>query len=199
MNVTEDAVKINLGNNGGESTESKEELARKEQIARWQRCCQSYVRDFMVKHSDFQRERNERPGIAPMHMKAFGGCAAILKRRVRLNKDKNPIMRLYKCVDTESVSEMMDSGTLPQQCDDLMTCVVTCTDLTLEQTMTEQFSDDNSRFEIYIVGSKRLMEEGWTPMYDRGYVYWYPPITSEYLHCAPEFNIDHMPEQCVDY
>lgn len=177
----------------------KNDLAVGEQVERWRRCYQSYVRDFMVKHSDFQREKIERPGIAPMHMKAFGGCAAILKRRVRLNKEKNPIMRLYKCIDIDSAAEMMDSGTLPQQCDDLMTCVVCCTDLTLDQTLNEQFSGDDSRCEIYIVGSKKLLEEGWVPMYDRGYIYWYPPITSEYVYSAPEFNIDHLPEQCVDY
>ena len=181
------------------SVMSPDELRKKELLQHWRRCYQSYVRDFMVEHSNFKRERSENPGIAPMHMKAFGGRAAILKRRVRINKDKNPVMRLYKCVDIESSSEMMDSGVLPQQSDDLMKCVITNTDLTLENTIYDQFSGDDDRCEIYLIDVRKLLEEGWTPMYDRGFVYWYPPITPEYLYGAPEFNIDHLPEQCIDY
>ena len=186
-----------------EAMDNADEYARNEKKSavtpEWRRCVQSYVRDFMVENSDFKREQKERPGILPMRMFAFNGCAAILRRRVKLNNQKLPIMRLYKCVDTESEQEMFESDMLPQQCDDKLLCVTTCTDLTLEKTMTEQFSDDDSRFNVYVVDSRRLLEDGWTPMYDRGYVYWYPPIVEEYLYGAPEFASDHIPNSCIDY
>jgi hypothetical protein len=165
----------------------------------WIKCVRSYIRDFMIENSDFKREQIERPGVPPMRMHAFNGCGAILRRRVKLNAKKHPIMRLYKCIDTESEQEMYDSDTLPQQSDDKINCVITCTDLTLEATISEQFSGDDNRFNVFIVGSRRLLDEGWTPMYDRGYVYWYPPIVPEYLYGAPEFSADHLPDQCIDY
>lgn len=188
-----------------EAMENADEFARTERTKKpamqseWERCVQSYVRDFMVENSDFKREQIERPGVAAMRMIAFDGCAAILKRRVRLNKQRLPIMRLYKCIDTESEQEMFDSDMLPQQCDDKTLCVTTCTDLTLEKTTSEQFSSDDTRFVIYLVNAKRLIEDGWRPMYDRGYVYWYPPVVEEYLYGAPEFAADHLPETCIDY
>lgn len=165
----------------------------------WTRCIRSYTRDFMIANSDLVRERKEYPGVPPMRLKAFNGCAAILQRRVKLSAARNPIIRLYKCVDTESEQDMYDNTVLPQQADDKMKCIVTCTDLTLESTMTEQFSDDETRFNVFIVEVRALLEDGWTPMYDRGRIYWYPPITINYLYGAPEFSTDHIGEQCINY
>lgn len=162
-------------------------------------CIQSYNRDFSVENSNLKKEMAERPGVPPMRLEAFGGRAAILKRRVKLNKKKYPIMRLYKCVDIESEQEMYESDVLPQQSDDQMKCVITCTDLTLDDTIREQFSDDDSRFNVFIINPRSLLIDGWTPLYDRGYVYWYPPIIDQYLYGSPEFHATHILEQCVDY
>jgi hypothetical protein len=165
----------------------------------WKKCMQSYIRDFMVENSNLKRERIERPNVPPMRLAAFDGCAAILRRRVKLNKQGYPIMRLYKCVDTESEQEMFDSNVLPQQVDDQMKCVITCTDLTLDKTMSEQYANDDSRFNVFIVDVQHLLEDGWTPMYDRGYIYWYPPVTEQYLYGGPEFSSDHLSDPCIDY
>lgn len=175
------------------------EKAKSLLMARWNRCVKSYVRDFMVENSDFKREQIERPGVPPMRMRAFGGCAAILRRRIRINAYKHPVMRLYKCVDLESVQDLYADNILPQQSDDLIDCIVTCTDLTLEKTMLEQFSSDDSRFNVFIVDPRALIEDCWVPLYDRGYVYWHPPAVQEYLYGAPEFSSKHVPEQCIDY
>ena len=172
---------------------------KQESIEKWRRCVQSYVRDFMVYNSDLKRETAERPGVAPMYLKAFNGCGAILKRRVKFNNKGYPIMRLYKIIDIESSAEMMEKNTIEQQSDDNIQSVVTYTDLTLDDAMNELFLGDDSKFEVYIVSAKALFEDGWTPLYDRGIVYWYPPLVQEYLYGAPEFTIGYLSSQCIDY
>lgn len=164
----------------------------------WEWSVHSYIRDFTVERSDYARESAER-NLPDMKLRAFNGCAAILRRRVKFNELRHPIMRLYKCVDNETAEFMLEDESVPQQSDDQQVCVCTCTDLTLNQTLLEQFSDDETRFRIFIVDARLLLDDGWIPMYDRGYVYWYPPIEPEYIYGAPEFSVCHLPEECNEF
>jgi hypothetical protein len=163
------------------------------------RCRMSYWRDFTIENANFAHERAEKPGVAPMHLRAFDGCGAILRRRVKFDDKRRPVMRLYKMIDMEGVSEMMESGVVPQMIDDKLDCVVTYTDLNLNEAIKKYYDDDESTYELYIIDYISLLSEGWTPMYDRRCVYWYPPIAIQYVHGAPEFSDSHLSEQCIDY
>lgn len=163
----------------------------------WVRCVQSFTRDFLVELTAFKSEKMQTPGIKHKDIKAYDGNADAIQKRLKFN-GKVPVLKLYKCIDRESMRTLIDTSDLVGQPDDKPQYIRTVSDLKLEEALRLQFSNDDSRYVVFNVDVSALLNDGWIPMYDRGYVYWYHNVESGYMNEFVSFEIRHIPEQYIE-
>lgn len=158
------------------------DITRADQYVFWNRCTKSFARDFIVELTAFKLEKKQS---------AHGVVMAydVVSHRMKF-VGKFPVLQLYKCIDRESMKALIDTNELIEKPDDRLQYVRTVSDLKLEETIRLQFSDDDSRCAVFSVNVSALLSDGWVPMYDRGYVYWYH-------HAESHFRATHVPERVL--
>lgn len=155
----------------------------------WIKCTQSFTRDFHIELTAYKIEKVA--AIPHTKMDAFHGHVDAIQKRLKFI-NRVPILQLYKCIDRQSMKTLVDTSFLTEQPDDRANYIRTVSDLMLEDMISQQFSNDDTRYVIFKVDVLALLQDGWIPMYDRGYVYWYHET-------ATGFRVRHVSERYVEY
>jgi hypothetical protein len=112
-------------------------------------------------------------------------CLQSYYRDIALLDDSNvQRLRVYKCIEVTDFDDPNDKN-IPQQADDPQMAVITSTDLTIDAQIDNLFSWNSSDYKILNINVKKLLADGWIPMYDRGYIHWYGDEV-----CSPQFTTD---------